>query len=100
MYVRPTRDKRTGLNKGYGFLYFDTEHALQSALKLDGTKIMGRPIKLLPFNMCAHTPINEMHKIDVKQGTKRVISHKKNEPSKKFKKWNTPILCDVNILTL
>jgi len=94
------RNKHTGLNKGYGFVYLDSKDAVQSALQLDGTRIMGRSINVMPFNLYADKTIDELNKTDVKQGTKRVVSHKKNvEPSKKFKKWNTPILCDVNILT-
>jgi len=103
IYVRPMRDSRTGLNKGYGFVYLDSEDAVQSALKLNGTKIKGRSINVLPFDldddfMTKMTYLNEL-KTDVKQGIKRVVSHKKNdEPSKKIK-WITPLLREVNILT-
>jgi len=95
------RNSRTGLNKGYGLIYLDSKDAVQYALnEVNGTFIKGRPINLKPFDLYADTTINELNKTDVKQGTKRVASHKKNdEPSKKFKTWDTPILCEVNILT-
>lgn len=100
--LRLIRDSRSGLTKGYGYLSFDSKDAVHLALKLNGTEIMGRPLKVLPFRDSRKVHVNESNKKDEKQGTKRFLSHKDdNKPSKKFKNSSQePVSYNVNILTV
>ncbi|XP_055014014.1 RNA-binding protein 34, partial [Boleophthalmus pectinirostris] len=44
--VRLIRDPQTGLGKGFGYLLFQTVDSVQLALKLDGSKLEGRSIRV------------------------------------------------------
>jgi len=40
------KDRETGRSKGFGFVEFEEEDALQSALELNGQDLDGRPLKV------------------------------------------------------
>uniref|UniRef100_A0A3Q4BSZ2 RRM domain-containing protein n=1 Tax=Mola mola TaxID=94237 RepID=A0A3Q4BSZ2_MOLML len=44
--VRVVRDQNSGLGKGFGYVLFEGADAVQLALKLDGTKLEGRSIRV------------------------------------------------------
>ncbi|XP_034043536.1 RNA-binding protein 34 [Thalassophryne amazonica] len=44
--VRLVRDKNTGLGKGFGYVLFESADSVQLALKLDGSKLEGRTIRV------------------------------------------------------
>ncbi|KAL1006144.1 hypothetical protein UPYG_G00068370 [Umbra pygmaea] len=44
--VRLVRDKNSGLGKGFGYILFESIDAVQLALKLDGSKLLDRPIRV------------------------------------------------------
>uniref|UniRef100_A0A8C5R641 RRM domain-containing protein n=1 Tax=Leptobrachium leishanense TaxID=445787 RepID=A0A8C5R641_9ANUR len=44
--VRLIRDKDTGLGKGFGYVLFESKDAVQLALKLNNTKLMGRDLRV------------------------------------------------------
>lgn len=44
--VRLVRDKNSGLGKGFGYVLFESTDSVQLALKLDGSKLEGRSIRV------------------------------------------------------
>nr|XP_046232496.1 RNA-binding protein 34 [Scatophagus argus] len=44
--VRLVRDQNSGLGKGFGYVLFESADSVQLALKLDGTKLEGRSIRV------------------------------------------------------
>ncbi|KAF7645780.1 hypothetical protein LDENG_00198440 [Lucifuga dentata] len=44
--VRLVRDKNSGLGKGFGYVLFESADSVQLALKLDGSKLEGRSIRV------------------------------------------------------
>lgn len=44
--VRVQMDRTTGRSRGFAYVTFATEEALEAALKLDGKEIDGRPVKI------------------------------------------------------
>uniref|UniRef100_H3CF42 RRM domain-containing protein n=1 Tax=Tetraodon nigroviridis TaxID=99883 RepID=H3CF42_TETNG len=44
--VRLVRDQNSGLGKGFGYVLFESADAVQLALKLDGSKLEGRSIRV------------------------------------------------------
>ncbi|XP_061535312.1 RNA-binding protein 34 isoform X2 [Phycodurus eques] len=44
--VRLVRDRNTGLGKGFGYVLFESIDAVQLALKLEGSKLEGRPVRV------------------------------------------------------
>lgn len=82
--VRLIRDKRTGQTRGFGYVNFKSEDAVTLALKLNGTEIEKRPIRISP---CKET--EKLQKPRNKgMGKKRFLPNESNDnrSSKKFKK--------------
>ncbi|XP_077574385.1 RNA-binding protein 34 isoform X2 [Stigmatopora nigra] len=44
--VRLVRDQRTGLGKGFGYVLFESSDSVQLALKLDGSHLKGRAVRV------------------------------------------------------
>ncbi|XP_053324682.1 RNA-binding protein 34 [Spea bombifrons] len=44
--VRVIRDKATGIGKGFGYVLFETSDAVQLALKLNNSELMGRKLRI------------------------------------------------------
>ncbi|KAM9792235.1 RNA-binding protein 34 [Neosynchiropus ocellatus] len=44
--VRLVRDHNSGLGKGFGYVLFESADSVQLALKLDGSKLEGRPVRV------------------------------------------------------
>lgn len=73
--VHLIRDKETGQCKGFGYINFKNEDSVMLALKLDGTEIMKRAIRVKPYT-----------KGDNKKGTKRDCPNNNDDnPQKKSK---------------
>ena len=45
-YVRIVRDNKTGVGKGFGYVKFKTSDSLSLAIKLDGSKLNRRTIRV------------------------------------------------------
>ncbi|EZA59884.1 RNA-binding protein [Ooceraea biroi] len=74
------RDSKTGQAKGSGYINFKTEDAATLALKLNGTEILNRPIRVKPY--LGGKKQNE----NKEKGKKRDSSEfADNKPGKKFK---------------
>ncbi|KAM4694116.1 RNA-binding protein 34 [Discoglossus pictus] len=56
--VRIVRDKRTGLGKGFCFVLFEGTDAVQLALKLNNTELLGRKIRVKRCGTSEITPKN------------------------------------------
>lgn len=73
--IHLVRDKETGQCKGFGYINFKNENSVMLALKLDGTEIMKRPVRVKPY-------VNN----DNKKGRKRDCpSNNDDNPRKKSK---------------
>ncbi|XP_014475185.1 PREDICTED: nucleolar protein 12-like [Dinoponera quadriceps] len=83
--VRLIRDPVTGQTKGFGYINFKSEDAVALALKLDGTEINNRPVRVQP---CKDSLEKSQSPRNQGKREKRFISNKShdNRPSKKFKK--------------
>lgn len=69
------RDRETGQSKGFGYINFKSEDSVMLALKLDGTEIMKREVRVKPYISS-----------DNKKGKKRVCpSNNDDNPRKKSK---------------
>ncbi|XP_061687178.1 RNA-binding protein 34 isoform X2 [Syngnathoides biaculeatus] len=44
--VRLVRDRNTGLGKGFGYVLFESSDSVQLALKLEGSPLEGRPVRV------------------------------------------------------
>ncbi|XP_018307417.1 nucleolar protein 12 [Mycetomoellerius zeteki] len=86
--IRNVRDPISGLNKGFGYVSFNNEAAVKYALTLDGVKLNGRRIKVLPYPYRRNLSLNNLTE-EIKrrnQGIKRILSLGDILSSKKFKK--------------
>lgn len=45
-YVRVIRDNKTGIGKGFGYVAFKTDDCLALGIKLDGSSLNGRKIRV------------------------------------------------------
>lgn len=101
--IRNVRDPISGLNKGFGYVSFNNEAAVKYALTLDGVKLNGRRIKVLPYPYRRNLSLNNLTE-EIKrrnQGIKRILSLGDILSSKKFKKNSgEPAARNVNILTI
>lgn len=78
------RDRKTGLNRGFGYVNFKNEDAVALALKLDGTEVNNRSIRV---TACKNNPENFKKPQTWKKGQKRSLANegKDNKPFKKLK---------------
>lgn len=80
--VRLVRDRRTGLNKGFGYVNFKSEDAVALAFKLDGTEVSNRPIRIHP---CEEKQQKSRNRRGRKNKSSPLNKSEDNRPSKKFK---------------
>lgn len=69
--VRLVRDRKTGLNRGIGYVNFATEDAVTLALELNNSKMKGREIRVTP---CVDNAKKS------KKGRKRSLSNSFDKP--------------------
>jgi len=80
MSVYLLRDAATGQSRGTGYVNFKTEAAVALALKLDGSEILNRPIRVRPY-------VSRENRQDKNKetGKKRDHSRQGDRPAKKLK---------------
>jgi len=74
------RDTTTGQSRGTGYVNFKTEAAAALALKLDGSEVLNRPIRVRPYVSRENRQDKNKEK-----GKKRDHSSQGGKPAKKFK---------------
>lgn len=74
--VRLFRDGKTGKTRGFGYVNFKSEDSVALALKLDGTEILKRPVRVQRY----------LAKVDKNQKAKKRVHPSESERApKKFK---------------
>nr|XP_061843974.1 RNA-binding protein 34-like [Nerophis lumbriciformis] len=84
--VRLVRDKNSGLGKGFGYVLFENSDSVQLALKLDGSQLEGRRVRVqrsLKTQTQKGGPRRSFE--GKKSGPRRSFPGKKSRPSQNFR---------------
>ncbi|XP_022088968.1 RNA-binding protein 34-like isoform X1 [Acanthaster planci] len=91
--VRVIRDGKTGLGKGFGYLLFAEDVSVEFALKLNGSRMAGRDIRVQRATKKKQSAVNAMKRLQMKEA----IQSKRNggvkgraTPARIKKKQGTP----------
>ncbi|XP_038072320.1 RNA-binding protein 34-like [Patiria miniata] len=68
--VRVIRDAKTGLGKGFGYLLFAEDVSVEFALKLDGSRMAGRDIRVHRATKQKQSAVNAMKRLQMKKAVK------------------------------